>query len=163
MITTTTRPTISGRAAAERLLAAIDEKALSVADAAMTAGLPVAEVEGLLHLRPSRLSAETAARLAAALRVTLPAGHACPAWCQVSDADHAIEGARLPWFMHHRQVARTTRAVVDLAQSQCVDEDAASEAVRVIHLTLSAGPLLTPSEARTLAAALVEAAALAEG
>lgn len=159
--TTTTRPTIAGRAAAERLLGVIDQKSLSVADAAVTAGLPVAEVEGLLHLRPSRLSAETAARLAAALRVTLPAGPACPAWCTSRHHDREAADPLLSCYFHDRTVADVgalfTVRVVSF-------EDFVPDATPApVVVSLDTKPSLTPAEARALAAALVEAAALAEG
>lgn len=74
---TPTRP-LHGRAAAERLLQAIDHRSLSVADAAQSAGLPVAEVSSVLHDHPSRLTADMAQRLADALGVSLAP---CPSWC----------------------------------------------------------------------------------
>lgn len=61
----------SGRALAEQVLQVIDDKGLSVADVAQSAGLPVAEVWDVLHDHPERLTLRTALLLADALRVPL--------------------------------------------------------------------------------------------
>lgn len=63
--------TVPGRALAEQVLQAIDDRGLSVADVAASAGLPVAEVERVLHREPGRLTVPEALAIADALGMPL--------------------------------------------------------------------------------------------
>lgn len=170
LMTTTTRPTIRGRAAAERLLQAIDDAALSVADAAVTAGLPVDQIEGLLHQHPDRLGAETAAQLADALGVTLPPtrGRAHPSWCRGNDHPHECQpfdaGGADEFHVHRATLFGTSMQDESGSVSVELIESATGKFTpyaRVIAFA-DADTGMTPARARVFAQAIAEAAAIAE-
>lgn len=93
--------------------------------------------------------------------ITARSAPTCPTWCESRHHKREAADPLLSWFLHDRTVAKVARLfTVRVASIEDFDPAATPEPVVV---SLDTKPNLTPAEARALAAALVEAATLAEG